>query len=29
VRLDPWYEHQDRDALEEEAEALAQYLGDQ
>jgi hypothetical protein len=29
VRLDPWYEHEDRDALEEEAEALAQYLGDQ
>jgi Winged helix DNA-binding domain len=29
VHLDPWYEHEDRDALEEEAEALAQYLGDQ
>ena len=29
VRLDPWYEHEDREALEQEAEALAQYLGDQ
>ncbi len=29
IQLDPWYEHEDRDALEEEAEALAQYLGGQ
>jgi DNA glycosylase AlkZ-like len=28
VRLDPWYDHE-KDGLEEEAEALAQYLGDQ
>ena len=29
VVLDPWYEHGDREALEKEAGALAQYLGDQ
>jgi hypothetical protein len=29
VVLDPWYEHGDREALEEEGRALAQYLGDQ
>ncbi len=29
IVLDPWYEHPDREALEEEARALAQYLGDQ
>src|SRR4051812_5755636 len=29
VVLDPWYEHEDRDALEEEGRALAQYLGEQ
>jgi hypothetical protein len=29
VVLDPWYAHGDREALEEEAGALAQYLGDQ
>jgi len=29
IRLDPWYAHGDRDALEEEGRALAQYLGDQ
>jgi hypothetical protein len=28
IRLDPWRELADRDALEEEAEALARYLGD-
>jgi winged helix DNA-binding protein len=29
ITLDPWYDHPDREALEEEADALAQYLGDQ
>jgi hypothetical protein len=29
VKLDPWYEHEDREALEEEGQALAQYLGEQ
>ncbi len=29
VVLDPWYEIENRDALEEEGRALAQYLGDQ
>jgi Winged helix DNA-binding domain len=29
VLLDPWYAHGDRAALQEEAEALAQYLGGQ
>jgi hypothetical protein len=29
IVLDPWYEHGDREALEEEARALAQYLGEQ
>ncbi len=29
IVLDPWYEIEDRDALEEEGRALAQYLGDQ
>jgi hypothetical protein len=29
IALDPWYDHEDRDALEEEARALAQYLGGQ
>jgi hypothetical protein len=29
VELDPWYEHGDREALEEEGRVLAQYLGDQ
>jgi hypothetical protein len=28
IRLDPWRELADRDALEEECEALARYLGD-